>query len=329
MKLIVQIPCLNEEDTLPQTIRDIPRRIAGIEDVELLVVDDCSTDRTAEVARALGVHHIVRNKRHLGLAQSFRCGLDAALRAGADIVVNTDGDNQYAGADIPKLIAPILEGTADIVIGDRQTMQIPHFSRTKKFLQWAGSAAVRRLANASIPDAVCGFRAISREAAIQLNIVSSFSYTTEMLIQAGRRRLAMASVPIRTNPTTRPSRLFQSSLYFVLISLSTMIRTYAMYQPLRMFCYVATILAIIGLAPMLRFLYFFYSGEGSGHIQSLVLGSSALIMGFVTYLMGLIADLIAVNRKLLETTLYRVNRLELEGQSEASPQHSAHSPSVD
>jgi glycosyltransferase involved in cell wall biosynthesis len=217
MKLIVQIPCLNEEETLPQTVRDIPREIPGVDRVEILVIDDCSTDRTVEVARELGVDHLVLNKTHMGLAQSFRRGLDAALRAGADIVVNTDGDNQYAGADIPKLIQPILAGESDIVIGDRRTSEIEHFSGTKKLLQRVGSATVRKLANATVPDAVCGFRAISREAAIQLNIVSNFSYTTEMLIQAGRRRLAMTSVPIRTNPQTRPSRLFQNSLHFILM----------------------------------------------------------------------------------------------------------------
>ena len=311
MKLIVQIPCLNEEQTLPQTLEDIPREIAGVDELELLVIDDGSTDRTVEVARELGVDHIVRNKHNLGLARSFRRGLDVCLRAGADIVVNTDGDNQYAGADIPKLIAPILDGTADIVIGDRQTMQISHFSRVKKFLQWLGSAVVRRLADAPIPDAVCGFRALSREAAIQLNIVSTFSYTTEMLIQAGRRRLAMASVPIRTNLQTRPSRLFQNSFRFILYSLSTMIRTYAMYQPLRLFFYIGSVLTTIGAAPLLRFLYFYFSGEGSGHIQSLVIGGAFLIMGFMTFVMGLMADLIAVNRQLLEATLEKTRRMEL------------------
>jgi glycosyltransferase involved in cell wall biosynthesis len=308
MKLIVQIPCLNEEETLPQTVRDIPREIPGVDRVEILVIDDCSTDRTVEVARELGVDHLVLNKTHMGLAQSFRRGLDAALRAGADIVVNTDGDNQYAGADIPKLIQPILAGESDIVIGDRRTNEIEHFSGTKKLLQRVGSATVRKLANATIPDAVCGFRAISREAAIQLNIVSNFSYTTEMLIQAGRRRLAMTSVPIRTNPQTRPSRLFKSSLDFILKSLITMIRTYAMYQPLRMFFYVGTTLFVVGAAPMVRFLYHYTSGDGDGHIQSLIIGGSFLIMGFITYMVALVADLISVNRRLLESTLERVNR---------------------
>jgi len=310
MKLIVQIPCLNEEATLPQTIADIPRQIPGVDQVEILVIDDGSTDRTVEIARRLGAR-VLRNRRNLGLAYTFRRGLDHCLEAGADIVVNTDGDNQYAGADIPKLIAPILAGTADIVVGDRQTQEIAHFSPVKKFLQWLGSGVVQRLADARVPDTVCGFRAISREAALQLNIVSKFSYTTEMVIQAGRRRLAMTSVPIRVNPVTRESRLFQSTLHFVARSLSTMLRTYAMYQPLRMFMYIGTVLTLLGTVPILRFLYFWLIGDGAGHIQSLLLGGAFLVMGFVTYLIGLVADLIAVNRQLLELTLERVRRADL------------------
>jgi glycosyltransferase involved in cell wall biosynthesis len=312
MKLIVQIPCLNEAGSLPQTIADIPRTIPGIDEIELLVIDDGSTDDTVEVARRAGVHHIVRNTRTLGLARSFRRGLDACLRAGADIIVNTDGDNQYSGADIPRLLVPILDGTADIVVGDRQTGRLANFSPVKKLLQRVGSGVVQRLAGAEVPDTVSGFRAISREAALQLNIVSSFSYTTEMVIQAGKKRLAMVSVPIRTNPHTRSSRLAQSIPHFVARSTSTMIRTYAMYQPLRVFFYIGTVLFLIGVVPIVRFLYYFVAGSGAGHVQSLVIGGAFLIMGFVAYMIGLVADLIAVNRQLLETALERIRRLELE-----------------
>lgn len=311
MKLIVQIPCYNEEHTLPQTVADIPRDIPGVDRVEILIIDDGSTDRTVQVAREIGVEHVVRNKRNLGLARTFRNGLDACLHLGADIIVNTDGDNQYAGADIPKLVAPILSGEADIVIGDRETDKIAHFSRTKKFLQWFGSGVVRKLAGIWVPDTVSGFRAFSREAAIRLNIVSSFSYTIETVIQAGKRQLTVTSVPIRTNAKTRDSRLFKSIPHFIQNSLGTMVRMYAMYQPLRVFFYIGTTLSVIGLLPIIRFLYFYLIGEGGGHIQSLILGGVLLMMGFLSYLVGLVADLIGFNRQLIEMTLERVRRLEL------------------
>lgn len=303
MKLIVQIPCLNEELTLAQTIADIPRSIPGVERVEVLVIDDGSSDRTVEVAQRAGADHIIQNKRTLGLAWSFRRGLEAALAVGADIIVNTDGDNQYCGADIPVLIEPILAGTADIVVGDRGTATIEHFSRSKKLLQATGSWIVRRLAGVDIEDTVSGFRAISKEAALQLNIVTKFSYTTEMVIQAGRRRMAIVSVPVRTNPVTRKSRLFRSIPHFIARTVATMIRTYAMYQPLRVFFLIGTTLFIAGAFPLIRFLYFFAIGDGSGHIQSLVIGGSMLVMGFVSFLIGLVADLIATNRQLLERIL--------------------------
>ena len=312
VKLIVQIPCYNEERTLPQTVADIPRHIDGVDDVEILIIDDGSTDRTVDVAREIGVDHIIRNKRNIGLARTFRKGLDACLVRGADIIVNTDGDNQYAGADIPKLVQPILEGGADIVIGDRQTSKIPHFSPLKKFLQYLGSGVVRRLAGIWVPDTVSGFRAFSREAAIRINVVSSFSYTIETVIQAGKRQLAVASVPISTNPKTRDSRLFKSIPHFIQNSLGTMVRMYAMYQPLRVFFALGGIIMLVGLLPILRFLIFYFAGEGDGHIQSLLLGSVFVILGFITLVLGLVADLISFNRQLLELTLERVKRLELD-----------------
>lgn len=312
MKLIVQIPCFNEEQTLAQTVADVPRQIEGIDDIEFLVIDDGSTDRTLEVAREIGVDHIVRNKVNMGLARSFRNGLEACLHAGADVIVNTDGDNQYAGADIPRLVQPILEGQADIVIGDRQTAKIAHFSRGKKFMQWFGSGIVRKLAGIWVPDAVSGFRAFSRDAAIRTNIVSPFSYTIETVIQAGKKDMAVVSVPVSTNPKTRESRLFKSIPTFIQRQLSTIVRMYAMYQPLRVFFYIGTFLTIFGLIPIARFLYFYFSDGGAGHVQSLVLGGVLLLMGFVAYLAGLVADLISFNRQLLELTLEKVKRMELE-----------------
>jgi len=312
MKLIVQLPCFNEEHTLPDTVADIPREIPGVDAVEILVVDDGSTDRTAEVARELGVDHVIVNKNNLGLARTFRKGLDACLRFGADIIVNTDGDNQYAGRDIPALIAPIVEGRADLVVGDRQTHKVPHFSYFKKLLQRLGSKMVRTLSGVQVPDAVSGFRAISREAAFRLNIISPFSYTIEMLIQAGKKHMAVVSVPVGTNPKTRESRLFKSIPKFIERSLTTMIRMYTMFQPLRVFFYIGTLLSLIGLVPVVRFLVFYFMGDGSGHLQSLVLGGVLLMMGFVAFLVGMVADLISFNRQLIEMTLERVRRMELD-----------------
>lgn len=312
MKLIVQIPCYNEEQTLPETVADIPRQIDGIDQVEVLVIDDGSRDNTVQVAREIGVDHVIRNKRNIGLARSFRKGLDACLVRGADIIVNTDGDNQYAGADIPKLVQPILEGQADMVIGDRETNKIPHFSPLKKFLQYLGSGVVRKLAGIWVPDTVSGFRAFSREAAIRINVVSSFSYTIETVIQAGKRHLTVQSVAVRTNPKTRDSRLFKSIPHFVQNSLGTMVRMYAMYQPLRVFFYLGSVLTIIGILPIIRFLFFYLAGSGDGHLQSLLLGSVLVILGFITFMIGLVADLISFNRQLMEMTLERVRRMELD-----------------
>ena len=312
MKLIVQIPCFNEEHTLPQTVRDIPRQITGIDKVEILIIDDGSTDRTVEVARELGIEHIVRNKQNKGLARTFRAGLEACLTFGADIIVNTDGDNQYAGADIPKLVAPILAGQADIVVGDRQTDTVAHFSPLKKLLQKVGSSFVRRLSETEVTDAVSGFRAFSREAAIKMNVVSSYSYTIETLIQAGKKHLAVVSVPIGTNAKTRESRLFKSIPDFIQRQVTTIIRMYAMYQPLRTFFYIGLITSLMGLIPIVRFLFFYAIGEGDGHLQSIILGGVFLTLGFISFLAALLADLIGHNRQLIEMTLERVRRMELD-----------------
>jgi glycosyltransferase involved in cell wall biosynthesis len=311
MKLIVQIPCFNEDATLPEVVRDIPRHIPGVDQVEVLVVDDGSTDRTLDVARELGVDHVVRHTTNQGLARSFRTGLDAALMLGADIVVNTDGDNQYAGADIPRLIQPILDGSADIVVGDRETHRLAHFSPSKKRLQALGSWVVRTLSGTGVPDTVSGFRAISRDAALQLNIVSPFSYTIEMLIQAGNKRLAITTVPVATNPVARKSRLFRTTPHFISRSVATMVRVYAMYKPLSTFFYIGAALGMVGLVPILRFLYFYAMGQGAGHVQSLVLGGALVVIGFMALLIGLVADLINFNRQLIEITLEKVRRLEL------------------
>lgn len=312
MKLIIQIPCYNEEKTLPLTVRDLPRTVEGIDQVEILVVDDGSGDRTAAVAKEIGVDHIVRNTCNKGLARTFLVGLDASLRLGADIIVNTDGDNQYKGELIPRLIQPILEGRADIVIGDRQTDTIPHFSPTKKKLQKLGSFLVRILSGTDVPDAVSGFRAFSREAALQMNVVSSFSYTIETIIQAGRKNLAVANVPIGTNPKTRESTLFKSIPKFLEHSATTMIRMYTMYQPLKVFFYIGLFCILAGLMPSIRFIIYYLMGEGVGHIQSLILAAVLFIIGFQVLMIGLVADVISFNRKLIEETLLRVRRIELD-----------------
>ncbi len=311
IKLIIQIPCFNEAQSLPQTIQELPKSIEGIDCIETLIIDDGSSDNTIDVAKRLGVDHIVSNKHNMGLAKSFHRGIDQCLQRGADIIVNTDGDNQYHGADIQKLMVPILNKQADIVIGDRETHKIPHFSKTKKLLQALGSAVVRRLAGIHVPDTVSGFRAFSKEAAIKLNIVSNYSYTTEMIIQAGKRGIKVSSVPVKTNQVTRKSRLFKNIPDFMIKQMGTIIRIYAMYQPLRFFIYIGSILSIIGLLPIIRFIYFFFTSGGDGHIQSLILGGVLLMMGIVAFLAGFLADIISYNRQLHELTLEKVKQIEL------------------
>lgn len=309
-KLIIQIPCYNEAADLPRTLAALPRAIPGIDVIEILVIDDGSLDDTAQIARAAGVHHIVHHRANRGLAAAFRSGIDAALRAGADIIVNTDADGQYAGEDIIKIVLPVLNGEADIVIGDRDVAKNAHFGPVKRSLQILGSAIVQRLSQTRVRDAVSGFRAISRDAAKSINITTEFSYTTDMLIQAGRKRLAIHSVPVATNATLRPSRLFKSIPYFIANTGITMARAYTTYNPLRVFVGSGLAIILVGLIPILRFLVAFFSGDGDGHVQSLVLGGALLVLGAVVSVMGVLADLIAANRKLIELNLIHLRRIE-------------------
>jgi glycosyltransferase involved in cell wall biosynthesis len=322
MKLIIQIPCYNEETTLPQTIRDLPCTLPGVDEIEYLVVDDGSTDRTVEVARELGVHHIVRFKQHQGLACAFPAGLEAALQAGADIIVNTDADNQYRGDNVVRLIQPIVEGRADIVVGDRGVAALEHFSPLKRLLQRLGSWVVERAAGIPIPDATSGFRAFTREAALRLTVLSDYTYTLETLIQAGARRMAVIYVPVRTNPQTRQSRLIRNIPSFLTASVITILRFYTMYRPLRVFAAVGGTFIAGGVVLGLRFLYLFWRRGGlSGNVQSLILAAVLAIVGFQIWLIGLMADLVRLNRKMLDETLYRVRRMELSaGEEEESEQ---------
>ncbi len=316
MKLVIQIPCFNEEETLGVTIHDLPRSIPGIDEIEYLIIDDGSSDRTAEVARLLGVQHVVRFRRNKGLAKGFMAGLDACLHLGADIIVNTDADNQYNGADIEKLVKPILEGEADIVIGERPIDQTEHFSKKKKKFQHIGSWVVRVASDTDIPDAPSGFRAYSREAALRINVTNEYTYTLETIIQAGHDKIAMTSVPIRTNGETRPSRLFSSMWKYMRRSSSVIVRSFIMYRPLRFFLTMGVILFLIGVILDIRFLVYYFNGNGSGHVQSLILASTMILMGSLTIVISLIADLISANRKILEDVQYRVRKLEtLQGTS--------------
>lgn len=310
MKLIIQIPCYNEEETLTIALDALPKHIDGIDEIEYLIINDGSKDNTVEVAKNWGVNYVVSFKRNKGLARGFMAGLDACLRNGADIIVNTDADNQYCADDIEKLVRPILEGKSDIVIGERPIDETEHFSPLKKKLQRFGSWTVRVASNSDIPDAPSGFRAYSREAAMKMNVVNEYTYTLETIVQAGRSKMAMTSVPIRTNAELRPSRLFSSMFGYVKKSMVTIIRAFMMYKPLRFFTLIGGAIFLVGLAIGIRFLVFFFQGAGNGHVQSLILSSTLLLLGFQTFIVGLQADIIAANRKLLEDIQYRVKKLD-------------------
>ncbi len=323
MKLIIQIPCYNEADNLPETIQALPRKLSGVESIEYLVIDDGSRDNTSETAKLVGVHHIVRLKEHAGLAYGFMAGIEACLRLGADLIVNTDADNQYRADDIQQLINPILDGRADLVIGDRGVATLQDFSVVKRWLQRAGSWVIARASGVKTPDATSGFRAISRRAALHTLVLSEYSYTLETLIQAGAHRMAVVYVPVRTNPQTRPSRLMRSIPHYLANSGTTIVRAYTMYKPLRVFTALGAIFLLAGLALGIRFLYFYLIGQGTGHIQSIILAAVLLIVGFQIWLIGLLADLIGFNRKILEDLLYRVRRIEL-GENQNDPSISEH-----
>lgn len=312
MKLIIQIPCLNEEQALPATLAELPRRVEGFGEVEWLVIDDGSTDRTIEVARRHGVDHIVRLTNNKGLASGFQAGLDACLKLGADVIVNTDADNQYKSSDIPKLVAPILAGDADMVVGDREIMTVEHFSTTKKMLQRLGSWVVRRASETTVPDTTSGFRAYNREAALQVQVVSRFTYTLETLIQAGKMLVAVDHVPIGTNPKARESRLFPSIWAYVRRNAGTIFRIYAMYEPLRVFTIAAIVLVLAALGAWTPFLLDWLRGEGAGHIQSLILGAVLFIAAVQLFGLGVIGDLLAGQRVISQRTLERVRRIELQ-----------------
>jgi glycosyltransferase involved in cell wall biosynthesis len=314
VKLIVQIPCYNEELTLPQTVHDLPRTLPGIDEIELLIVDDGSTDQTVAVARSLGIRHIICHKQNRGLAAAFASGLTAALAAGADIIVNTDADNQYCGADVAALVEPILAGRADIVVGDRGVALSQHMSPVKRALQRAGSWVVQQTAGIPVPDATSGFRAFSREAALRLTVLSDYTYTLETLIHAGARRMAVCFVPIHTNECTRGSRLIRNIPSFLSISAISIVRFYTMYRPLRVFITLGSVMLAMGVLLCLRFLYLFLmtGGNYAGHVQSLILASILIVVGVLICLIGLLADLVQMNRKLLEETLLHARRMDAE-----------------
>ncbi len=313
MKLVIQIPCKDEEEQLPGTLADLPREVPGVDEVEWLVIDDGSTDGTVEVARAHGVDHIVRLTNNKGLAAAFEAGLDASLKLGADIVVNTDADNQYDARDIPKLVEPIVAGRADMVIGDREVAELQHFSPVKRRLQRVGSAVVRGASGTDVPDTTSGFRAYNREAAISMNVVSKYTYTLETIIQAGKMLVAVDHVPIRTNPTQRESRLFGSMSEYVRRNTLAIFRVYTMYEPLKVFLTAAAILGLIALAIFGRFGYFYFvEDEGSGHVQSLILGAVLFIAAVQLAALGILGDVLAGSRVTQQRILERVRRVELQ-----------------
>jgi len=303
MKLIIQIPCYNEEKTLHLTYMDLPKHIEGINEIEVLVIDDGSSDKTAELAKTIGVNHIIRFKNNKGLAKAFEAGIHKALELGADIIVNTDGDNQYSGADIENLVRPIINQEADVVIGDRQTDSIAHFSFFKKRMQKFGSFIIRKLSKTDVKDVVSGFRAYNRETAMKINIATDFSYTIENVIQLGFLKAKVISVPIKTNKALRKSRLFKNTGSFISQQLTTIIRAYANYKAIRVFTILGVLIMIPGIAGFIRFLYFYFTVGGEGHIQSLIFSTAFLNGGLLILMIGIIADLISTNRKLLEKLL--------------------------
>ena len=305
------IPCLNEEKTLPLVLKSIPKKITGIKKIDILVIDDGSSDKTVAVAKNLGVKHFVRHTRNMGLGRSFHDGVMRALEIGADIIVNTDGDNQYPQKDIPKLVRPVVRKQADIVVADRQVDKIQHFSPGKKLMQKAGSKVVNLAAGTDIPDAASGFRAYSREAAIRLNTVTSFSYCMETIIQAGYKRMAITSVPVVTNPKTRESRLFKSSFEHVMKSGSAIVRSYTMYRPYVLFSTLSVLLFVLGLVPFARYIWYLSQNQHGSHIQSLIAGSIILIAAFMTFITGVLADLTRINRILVEYQLELAKREHL------------------
>ncbi|MDR2104965.1 MAG: glycosyltransferase family 2 protein [Deferribacteraceae bacterium] len=312
MKLIIQIPCFNEEASLPITFADLPRHIDGIDAIEYLVIDDGSTDRTVETAKELGVNHIVSFKRNKGLAAAFTAGVETCLRLGADIIVNTDADNQYQGGDIAKLVKPILDGKADITIGARPIADIEHFSWRKKKLQRFGSFIVRLASQTDIPDAPSGFRAYSKDAALRLNVINQYTYTLETIIQAGRNKMCIVSVPVSTNPEIRKSRLFKNIGVYISRSAIVILRTFLMYKPLKFFFFIAAASFLGGAFLAGRFIYYFITDSGSGHVQSLIAAAILLLLSAQTFIAGLQADIIAANRKILEDVQYILRKAEYE-----------------
>jgi glycosyltransferase involved in cell wall biosynthesis len=311
LKLIIQIPCLNEAQNIAQTVQFLPREIPGIDELEYLVIDDGSTDNTSQVAHQSGVHHVITLPHHVGLATAFTIGLESSLENDADIIVNTDADNQYNAEDIPRLVEPIISGRAEIVIGDRGVATLKSFSTTKRILQRFGSWVIGQASGIDTPDATSGFRAFTRAAALRTLVMNDYSYTLETLIQAGARRMAVEYVPVRTNDQVRPSRLMSSIPDYLANSGTIILRAYTMYRPLRVFLGISFIFLLVGLMGTGRFIYFFAIGEGAGHVQSLILSAVLLIVGFQIFLIGLVADLIGFNRKVLEEILYRTRRMEL------------------
>lgn len=310
MKLIIQIPCYNEEETLHIALNELPKKIEGIDEIEYLIINDGSKDNTVQVAKEWGINYVVNFRQNKGLAKGFMAGLDACLRNGADIIVNTDADNQYCADDIEKLVRPIIDEKYDIVIGERPINETKHFSFVKKKLQRLGSWVVRKASKTDIPDAPSGFRAYSREAALRMNVVNEYTYTLETIIQAGREKIAMTSVPIRTNEELRKSRLFKSMFGYVKKSMGTIIRAFIMYKPLRFFTILGLIPFLLGVGLGIRFLVYYFQGVGNGHIQSLILAAVLLLIGWQTIIIGLQADLIAANRKLLQDIQYRIRKME-------------------